>query len=226
MTSVGRRPRRWPVLLLCLAAAIAVHLLLLAWPLAPRDVEQPAVPARAASRVQVLKLGHALATDALVASEPSTRQPRAVAAPVASEPAASAAATRSTAPASGPQSASTEALGSAVVPDAEPDWWPRERLDGGPQPLQPVLLDSARMGIDQLPAGSNALLFIDASGRVERMEFGGTPLAAAVEEALRAAFAATPFAPGTRDGQPVRARVRIALDAVLDEPPPAQPVAR
>ena len=214
------------MLLLCLVAAFAVHLLLLAWPLAPRDAVPPAVPAQAASRVQVLKLGSALATDAVVASEQSTSQQRAVAAPVAPEPAASAVPTGAATAASGPLPASTEPARPAAVAEAEPDWWPRERLDSGPQPLQPVLLDSARAGVEQLPAGSNALLFIDAGGRVERMEFGGTPLAAAAEEALRAAFAATPFAPGMRDGQPVRARVRIALDAVLDEPQLQQPASR
>ena len=203
--------KRRSALLVCVLAAASLHLLLLLWPVGPRGVA--ARPAGGGAALRVVNLQMALPT----APAPAARE--AVAAAPTSEPAPAHASAAEAAlpapvlvpPAAGPGGA-TEGTPLAI----EPDWWRREQLDRGPQPLRPVLFDTVRAGTGLLPVGSNALLLIDETGRVQRVEFGGTPLPTAAEDALRAAFEATPFAPGERGGRPVRAKVRIAVDLVID----------
>jgi hypothetical protein len=210
-----RRSPAWrPSLLVCGLIAVALHLLLLLWPLRPRE---PAVASTAAKSLRVLRLDNALpttTTTTTAAAAPKTAaepQPPATTSPAAPSPPASAAVPVVAAP----------VAAESAAPAAEPEWWPREQLDSGPQPRQPVLVDTARAG-GVLPAGSNALLYVDEQGRVERVEFGGTPLPAPAEQALRAAFEATPFEPGQRGGKPVRAKVRVAVDLVLEPEEPAR----
>lgn len=195
--------KRRPALLVCVLAAASLHLLLLLWPVGPRGA---AARSSASAVLRVVNVQMALPTVAPVVAPP----------PIAAAPTQDAAPPAEPASAPVPAPAVPAAVAEGVPLAVEPDWWPREQLDSGPQPLRPVLFDTVRAGTGLLPAGSNALLHIDERGRVQRVEFGGTPLPTPAEDALRAAFEATPFSPGERGGRPVRAKVRVAVDLVID----------
>ena len=194
--------KRRPALLICALAAASLHLLLLLWPVGPRGL---ASRSSASPPLRVVNVQMALPTVAPVTPPPVAEAPTATVVPPVPP----------LEPASAPPPAPV-GVADGVPLAVEPEWWPREQLDSGPRPLRPVLFDTVRAGTGLLPAGSNALLHIDEQGRVQRVEFGGTPLPMPAEDALRAAFEATPFAPGERGGRPVRAKVRIAVDLVID----------
>lgn len=54
-------------------------------------------------------------------------------------------------------------------------------------------------------------LFVDAEGRVARVEFEGEPPSAALQAQLRLAFAPTEFLPALKGGRAVAARIKIEL---------------
>ena len=70
--------------------------------------------------------------------------------------------------------------------------------------LMPIL---AREGQVQL------VLYIDESGKIERVEIGSATMPPAAAERVAQIFAAIPFSPGRIDGTAVKTRVRITVGA-------------
>lgn len=106
---------------------------------------------------------------------------------------------------------------------AEPTYLPRRQLSLGPQPRQRIDLPLA----DGLPAGSRVsaelTLFIDESGTVRRVRFDRGDLPVWLEDAVRQSFLQARFQPGERDGQAVRAQMRIEVEFESMVLPPADP---
>jgi protein TonB len=97
-----------------------------------------------------------------------------------------------------------------VLPPVLPDlnYYPARDLDDYPRPLAPLRID--RPG--HAGAGEVRLeLLIDERGVVRDVAFAGPARPGAEEEKLRAALAATPFAPARKDGRPVRSRILLRL---------------
>jgi outer membrane biosynthesis protein TonB len=76
-----------------------------------------------------------------------------------------------------------------------------------------VLRDRTGDAAISLPGTVILQLFVDAQGKVVLVRIEGAALAPALARQLRAAFGAIEFLPGMKDGQPVPARLRIALTA-------------
>lgn len=108
-------------------------------------------------------------------------------------------------------SASASQQGQKVEPDPVlPDlnYYPARDLDDYPRPLAPLRVDRPA----HASAGEVRLeLLIDERGVVRDVVFAGPARPGAEEEELRAALAATPFAPARKDGRPVRSRILLSF---------------
>lgn len=164
------------------------------------------------------------------------------ASPAAEDPGATASAAAAGPEASGDATATAEAPADAVRdaaptllqvgpggpggPDVpEEEYLPRSALSLAPEALGEVLLAYP----PEAPPGRYGgvlTLFIDADGQVRRVRreaarAGEPELPPAFEEAARQAFLAARFRPGERDGRPVKARIRIAVEFEAQAAPPA-----
>ncbi len=111
---------------------------------------------------------------------------------------------------------------SAIEPTSSGEWedkdfFPRNALDIGPYPAQPVLIEYPSVDAGSGTHVSELALFIDENGRVVRIRVDGPALPAAMEEAARLAFMGATFSPGQVDGLPVRSRIRV--EVVFEEGP-------
>jgi hypothetical protein len=102
------------------------------------------------------------------------------------------------------------------------EYLPRSALTRAPEPATEVLLAYP----EGAPAGhwqGVLTLFIDEHGAVQRVrvESTDTELPHPFQEAARQAFLAARFTPGEWQGQPVRSRIRIAVE--FEDGPPANP---
>jgi protein TonB len=105
-----------------------------------------------------------------------------------------------------------------------PEWMPRSMLSVAPRPLAPVNIPFPPEVSGVLHLRAELSLFIDEDGVVRRVRLDTAPLPAALDEAARGAFLNARFAPGERDGRPVRSwiRVEVAFDSDA-QPDPAPP---
>jgi len=85
-------------------------------------------------------------------------------------------------------------------------YYPARELDAYPQPAQPLELD-------RLPGagGFRLLLLIDEHGIVNDVSLVEAGAAVRLDEALRAALAATRFLPAQKDGRAVRSRIVLSV---------------
>ena len=96
----------------------------------------------------------------------------------------------------------------ALPQAADLSYYTARDLDRYPRPLAPLpILRAAGEG-----AGEVRLeILIDERGIVQDMSFAGPAAPARVEEALRAALAATRFMPAQKDGRAVRSRIVLSV---------------
>ncbi|KAF1046657.1 energy transducer TonB [Xylophilus sp.] len=196
-------------LALACACSAAGHALLLApWPAAG--------PAPAPVRAAVPG-ARAFLTARLVAAPapPQPAPPRPVeppaAKPQAAEPQPPAAAPR-------PEDRGGDAEGAAAAPQG---YLPRRLLSQPPQPLGPIDIPWPPGAAPVAARTAVLTLYIDEHGTVRHVVADGPTLTPPMEEAARNAFLQARFQPGRRDGQAVRAMVRIevAFDPSPDLPP-------
>jgi protein TonB len=96
----------------------------------------------------------------------------------------------------------------ALPQAADPSYYTARDLDRYPRPLAPFQIKRA--------AGEGAgevrlEILIDERGIVQDMTFARPAAPVRVEEALRAALAATRFLPAQKDGQAVRSRIVLSV---------------
>jgi len=121
-------------------------------------------------------------------------------------PAGSAERVRSESSSAGAAQTGTEVLALPQAPD--PDYYTARELDRYPRALAPFQVKRAAGD----GAGEVRLeILIDERGIVQEMIFAGPAAPARVEEALRAALAATRFLPAQKDGRAVRSRIVLSI---------------
>ena len=97
-----------------------------------------------------------------------------------------------------------DALAALRIPD--PSYYPVRELDAYPRPARPLELDR--------PPGMSSirlLLLIDEHGIVNDISLVEAGAAGRLDEALRAALAATRFVPARKDGRDVKSRVLLSV---------------
>ena len=101
----------------------------------------------------------------------------------------------------------------ALPPAPDRDYHTARDLDRYPKPLAPFQIKRAAGD----GAGEVRLeILIDERGIVQEMIFAGPAAPARVEEALRAALAATRFLPAQKDGRAVRSRIVLSISLSED----------
>jgi len=96
----------------------------------------------------------------------------------------------------------------ALPQAADPSYYTARDLDSYPKPIAPFRIDRAAGD----GAGEVRLeILIDEHGIVRDITIAGPAAPARVEEALRAALAATRFLPAQRDGRAVRSRIVLSV---------------
>lgn len=103
---------------------------------------------------------------------------------------------------------------------------PRPLLTAAPTPLSPVLLTWPANGPAQGSYRGVLKLYVDETGRVQRVEPEDDGLPASLAEAARQVFLASRFAPGQIEGHIVRSWIRIEVSfdtEMLPLGPPATP---
>lgn len=118
-----------------------------------------------------------------------------------------------------PQPAADTALGdtslSAQGGDSTTDlngYVPRRWLTVGPKPLAPILLPFPA-GFQERARYTVVLnLYIEADGRVGRIEFVGVPLPELLERTARNAFEQARFSPGQVKGRTVKSLIQVEVD--------------
>lgn len=88
---------------------------------------------------------------------------------------------------------------------------PRSALTSAPRVLAPVLLTTP----PSVPDGqyqADLTLYIDEQGHVRRVRVDSAGLLPELEDQARQAFLASHFTPGEVRGQPVRSRLRVAVE--------------
>lgn len=88
---------------------------------------------------------------------------------------------------------------------------PRSALSVAPSPLAPVLLTTP-LGVPEGRYAAELTLYIDEFGQVQRVRTDSAGLLPELEAQARQAFMTTRFKPGEVNGQPVRARLRVAVE--------------
>lgn len=183
----------WPQvnrrLFICGVAALGLHGLVLGWArFHPDDAAQTqARPGRAVA-VRLL-------------SAVSRTVPEAAAAPAMPQPGADTGAGDTSAPAQAGDSA-TDLNG----------YVPRRWLTVGPKPLAPILLPFPA-GFQERARYTVVLnLYIEADGRVGRIEFVGVPLPELLERTARNAFEQARFSPGQVKGRTVKSLIQVEVD--------------
>ena len=192
-------------MVLCVAASLAAHALLLTVvgkpkPMAP-SVGHPGSASAAVKAALTSPAGRSL---------PAAMKPRAL--PAEPLPAATATAEQ----ASNPESAGPS---SSTLPgnDGQDEFIPRPLLTAPPVAQAPVIL-VAPPGETQIARHVAILaLYIDEQGQVRRVSASDPPLPPALEQAAREAFLAARFAPGQIDGRAVKSRIRV--EVVFDNTP-------
>lgn len=212
---------------LCVAASVAAHLLLLTVQIPPepprqkaRKTQQTETGAPRSMQVRVIPQASAAAFKQLPAATKAVPfGPAAVsqlpefAAPARREIQTPVNVAKETAVETTPTSAETSRpVASFVAGNSDQDdYIPRSLLSVAPIAQTMVLLVA--------PAGDNELvkrtgilsLFIDEVGRVKYVLANEPLLPTAFEETARAAFMATLFAPGQKDGLAVKSKVRVEV---------------
>jgi protein TonB len=95
-----------------------------------------------------------------------------------------------------------------LPPAPDPHYYPARDLDSYPRPLAPFQIKrTAGDGASEV----RLEILIDERGIVQDMTFAGPAAPARVEEALRAALAATRFLPAQKDGHAVRSRIVLSV---------------
>lgn len=185
-----------------LAASALVHWALLS--VLPLDTPWPGVASYPGDAPITVRLAPAPVPvpDVPAAPEPEARRVPRQPGPLAG----SAVRVRSESSSSGAAQTGTEVL--ALPPAPDRDYYTARDLDRYPRPL-------ARFQIKRTAgdgAGEVRLeILIDERGIVQDMTFAGPAAPARVEEALRAALAATRFLPAQKDGRAVRSRIVLSV---------------
>ena len=190
-----------------LAASALLHLALLSAP--PLDTPWRGVASYPGDAPITVRLAPAPVPvpDVPAAPEPEARpMPR-----QPGPPAGSAERVRSESSSAGAAQTGTEVLALPQAPDL--NYYSARDLDRYPRPLAPFQI--TRMAGDG--AGEVRLeILIDERGIVQEMIFAGPAAPARVEEALRAALAATRFLPAQKDGRAVRSRIVLSISLSED----------
>lgn len=133
---------------------------------------------------------------------------------------------RKTAPASELTDSRTAAVtppeSTAAQPSAElpSDYWPRKLLDEGPTPLEPIVVPYPE-GLTQPPQGRVILqLFINASGRVDRVEMMESDAPPEFVALAQETFSGARFHPGFKDNVNVPSRIKIEVGFDQGTPSP------
>lgn len=192
-----------------------LHLLVLGtwdlWGQAPGGGTPTAAP-RAARQVAVAL--RPLAEAPLPSPEPATRTDREQPAQATADPDAPLQAAK---PTSAPEATAQTEPASLTAPpgpgEAGDEYLPRSSLTRGPEPSAEVLLAYPE-GAPEGHWQGVLTLFIDEHGAVQRVrvESSEVDLPPPFQEAARQAFLAARFTPGEWQGQPVRSRIRIAVE--------------
>ncbi|WP_366919264.1 energy transducer TonB [Variovorax ginsengisoli] len=137
-------------------------------------------------------------------SEPASRRVSRNSEPWSAEPTASAQ-PRLEAPATSKDSAA------APLNSIRDEYLPRSQLTVAPVAQTPAIL-LPPLGQDDATRRTGVLsLFIDAEGRVRRVEAHEPLMPEPFEQAAREAFMGVRFSPGERDGQAVKSRIRVEV---------------
>lgn len=96
-------------------------------------------------------------------------------------------------------------------PVDERPFLPRSALSVVPSALAPVLLTTPP-GVPEGRYAAELTLYIDEAGQVQRVRVDSAGLLPELEAQARQAFMTTRFKPGEVNGQPVRARLRVAVE--------------
>jgi outer membrane biosynthesis protein TonB len=197
------RPRMSRRLTACVVVAIGLHALLLAW-----AQRQPSEAAQVQSRpghavtVRLLSPGTAVA-QAPAAQAPTPQQAEQAAVAETSTQSAAGDADPAQANASSNEGSSTADLDGYV---------PRRWLTVAPQATAPILLPFPAAFKDRARYTVVLNLFIEADGRVGRVEFEGVALPDVLEHAARTTFEHARFTPGQVRGRIVKSLIRVEVD--------------
>lgn len=112
-------------------------------------------------------------------------------------------------PAVGLATPSAQDIGSVAALDG---YVPRRWLTVAPQPTAPVVLPFPSAFNDKARYTVVLNLYIEADGRVGRVEFEGVPLPAVLERAARITFESAHFTPGQVNGRIVKSLIRVEVD--------------
>jgi len=92
-------------------------------------------------------------------------------------------------------------------------YFPGSALDVRPTPEQPVVIDfDDPSGIDRKRGQIVIELYIGADGRVDRAEIGHSDLPEHIGERVADVFRAARMRPGMKDGQAVRAKMKVQVE--------------
>ena len=185
--STTESARRWAT---CLGSVLVLHGAALAW----------MVRGEQAQGVAQVKAGQAVSVR-LLSSAPVVSAPEPEA--QALTPSPSAGGTTDVTQGGAPDSDSTMDMDGYV---------PRRWLSVAPQPTAPVLLPFPSAFQDRARYKAVLNLFIEADGRVGRVEFVGIALPEVLERAARNTFEHARFTPGQVKGRIVKSLIQIEVD--------------
>lgn len=119
----------------------------------------------------------------------------------------------------GPQPGPDTAPGDTSTPAQDGDkamdlngYVPRRWLTLGPKPLAPILLPFPAAYQERARYTVVLNLYIEADGRVGRIEFVGVPLPELLERTARNAFEHARFSPGQVKGRIVKSLIQVEVD--------------
>lgn len=186
----------------CIAMVVALHAAMLVWASRPADGQAQA-QTRPGHSVQVrLRSGGVADTD----SHQAAAQSESAVMDSAISPASQA---ENTEPGPGLATASVQDGDSAIDLAG---YVPRRWLTVAPQPTAPVVLPFPATFNDAARYTVVLNLYIEADGRVGRIEFEGVPLPEVLERAARVTFENAHFTPGQVKGRIVKSLIRVEVD--------------
>jgi TonB family protein len=100
----------------------------------------------------------------------------------------------------------------SIFPAPELPYLPAGTLDTRPRPEAPVVVPFPDAQLTKSKVTGILVLYIEADGRVDRVEVDQSDLPPAFEKAAIEAFRQARMQPGIKDGQPTRARMKVLVE--------------
>jgi len=189
----------------CLVTVIALHGALLVWAGHLPSGEEQQTQARTGRPVEVRLMTAGQATTAIPAVPPAAMEAQATAA-------ASESPHEPLSPLSAPAGGAPTAAQDGVSAQDLEGYVPRRWLTVAPQPTVPLLLPFPEAFKDRARYKVALKLYIEADGRVGRVEFEGVPLPEILQTTARSTFEHARFTPGQVNGRIVKSLIRVEVD--------------